>query len=51
MPIENNFLFAFFRKENIKIQQYYKIICGKNIFQGVGFFKDNHLCPKRMMKR
>ena len=39
------------RKENIKIQQYYKIICGRNIFHGVGFFKDDHLCPKRMMKR
>ena len=39
------------RKENIKIQQYYKIICGRNIFHGVGFFEDDHLCPKRMMKR
>ena len=39
------------RKENIKIQQYYKIICGRNIFHGVGFFKDDYLCPKRMMKR
>ena len=39
------------RKENIKIQQYYKIICGGTIFHGVGFFKDDHLCPKRMMKR
>ena len=27
------------RKENIKIQQYYKIICGRNIFHGVGFLK------------
>ena len=39
------------RNENIKKQQYYKIICGRNIFHGVGFSKDDHLFPKRMMKR